>query len=50
MDKSLLLCILMILRSLEVNKVHFRYLEDDEDLIDFEISYLSSIEGTSVPY
>ena len=43
MDKAHQLSTLMVVRSLEINKDPFRPKENDEELLDHEVPYLSTI-------
>ena len=43
MDKAHPLCTPMVMRSLEINKDHFRPKENDEDLVGPKVLYLSSV-------
>jgi len=44
MDKLHSLCTPTVIRLLDVDKSFFRLLENDEELLDTEVSYLSAIE------
>jgi len=44
MDKSHSLCTPTVVRLLDVDKSSFRLLENDEELLDTKVSYLSAIE------
>nr|KYP52923.1 Retrovirus-related Pol polyprotein from transposon TNT 1-94 [Cajanus cajan] len=49
MDKSHLLCTLMVVRSLDVNKNPFRPQEKGEEIIGSEVPYLSAIGALMYP-